>query len=299
MEKDYNGFDLRAYIVLQSHSMRTSWEAGLFAAALAVTLILCLVACGSFAFLLSKPALAGSLSSLPSNPWWFILREPGPRDGAQPLGILAATAAATAVAFAFALRAQGLHTRNRTPVFPYLLLFFLTLGTECLRGVTAVLYATNGSIQAGVTFTRAVYWGRFVGLFALLLASLYCTEVKYRHLYVLGGGSFLVALTIAASIPIDRTIFLSQLTWKLADEEGVWFVNVVIAALVLLTAVGASVLRRDRRYLVVAAGFALLLTARQLLFFMVEPVALAGGIVALTAGAVVCTRSLGSIYKET
>jgi hypothetical protein len=278
--------------------MRTSWEAGLFAAVLAVTGILFLVACASFAFLISRPALAGNLSGLPSNPWWFILREQGSKAATQPFSILAAAAAATAVAFAFSVRTQGLHGHNRTPVFPFLTLFFLTIGIECLRGIIAVLYATNGSIQAGVTLTRAVYWGRFVGLFALLFAGLYCTDMKYRHVYVLGGGALLVALAVAASIPIDRTIFLSQLTWKLADEEGVWFVNVVIAALVLLTTIGAFALKRDRRYLAAAGGFALLLGARDLLFFMVEPVALAGGIAALAAGAVVCMRSLGGIYRE-
>ena len=44
--------------------MRTSWEAGLLAAALAITVILFLVACASFVFLLGKPALAGALSDL-------------------------------------------------------------------------------------------------------------------------------------------------------------------------------------------------------------------------------------------
>ena len=288
----------RTHIVLNSRSMRTSWEAGLFAVMLAVTGILFLVACASFAFLISRPALAGNLSGLPSNPWWFILREQGSKAAAQPFSILAAAAAATAVAFAFSVRTQGLHRHNRTPVFPYLTLFFLTVGIECLRGIIAVLYATNGSIQAGVTLTRAVYWGRFVGLFALLFTGLYCTDMKYRHVYVLGGGALLVALAVAASIPIDRTVFLSQLTWKLADEEGVWFVNIVIGALVLLTTIGAFALKRDRRYLAAAGGFALLLGARDLLFFMVEPVALAGGIAALAAGAVVCMRSLGGIYKE-
>jgi hypothetical protein len=277
--------------------MRATLEDGLLAAALGVVLILVLAACASVAFILRTPAAAAGLSGLPSNPWWLIMRDSGPKERAP--WIIAAAAAGAILGLVFSLRAYRLHKRNETPVLPYLLLFFLTLGIECVRGAAAVLYATNGSVQAGVMLTRVVYWGRFVGLFALLLASLYCTEMRYRHVYVLGGGAFLVALAIAASIPIDRTTFLSQLTWKLADQEGVWFVYAVISVLVLLTAIGAFLQKRDRRFLLVAAGMALLLTGRELLFFMDQPAGLAAAIVALAAGAAVCIRSVGAIYEKT
>lgn len=277
--------------------VRTSWEAGLLGIAFAIVLILGLIGCASFAFLLSQPAVAGSLSTLPSNPWWLIYRDPGPPDPAQPPGIVAAMAVATAIGFVFSLRSHRLYRRSRTHALPYLLLFFLSLGIECLRGPAAVLFSADMSITTSIVLTRAVYWGRFVGLLALLLCSLYCIELKYRHVYVLGGGSLLVALAIAASIPVDRTTFLSQLTWKLADEQGVWFMNFAIAVLVVLTAVGAAALKKDRRFLVFGGGLALLLTARELLFFMVQPVPLVCGIAALAAGAVVCLRSLSGIYR--
>ena len=277
--------------------VRTSWEAALLGIAFAVILILGLIGCATFGFLLSQPARAGMLSTLPSNPWWLVYRDPGPRDSTQPLGIIAAVVAATGVGFVSSLRSHRLYLRSRTPVLPYLLLFFLSLGVECLRGPAAVLVAAGTAISTSVVLTRAVYWGRFVGLFALLLCSLYCIELRYRHVYVLGGGSLLVALAIAASIPVDRTTFLSQFTWKLGDEQGVLFVNFAIAALVVLTAVGAAVLKKDNRYLALAGGLIMLLAARALLFFMVEPIPLACAIFALTAGAVASLRSLSGIYR--
>ena len=277
--------------------MRTSWDAGLFGLAIAVTLILIMIACASFAFLLVRPALAGALSILPSNPWWLIDRDPGPKDVMQPLVVIATTLLGALVGLSFALRSHRLYRRIRTPALPYLLLFFLSVGIECLRGATGVLFAADSTVRVAITMTRVVYWGRFVGLFALLLSSLYCIELKYRHVYVLGGGSLLVALAIAASIPVDRTTFLVQLTWKLADEQGVWFVEMVIVVLVIVTALGASALKKDRRFLLLAGGFALLLAGRELVFFMVDPLPLALGIGALVAGAIVCMRSLEGIYR--
>jgi vacuolar-type H+-ATPase subunit I/STV1 len=279
--------------------VHTSWEAGLLGIAFAIILVLGLIACVSFAFLLSRPALAGTLSILPSNPWWLIYRDSAPPDAAQPLRVIAALVMVTVIGFIFSLRAHRLYRNSRTPVLPYLLLFFLTLGIECLRGATAVLFATDTAMPTAIMLTRAVYWGRFAGLFALLLFSLICVELKYRHVYVLGGGSLLVAFAIAASIPVDRTTFLSQFMWKLADEQGVWFVNLVIAALVVVTTIGAAVLKQDRRFLVLAGGLALLLGARELLFFMVQPIPLACGIAVLAAGAVACLRTIAGIYRET
>ena len=244
----------------------------------------------------SAGALAGALSTLPSNPWWLIYKDPGPKDATQPLIVIAAMVTATVVGLIASLRSRRLYRRSRTPVLPYLLLFFLTLGIECLRGPAALLFASDSSITTGIVLTRVVLWGRFAGLFALLIGGLYCIELKYRRVYVLGGGALLVALVIAASIPLDRTTFLSQFLWKLADEQGVWFVNFAVAALVILTTIGAAVLKKDKRFLVLAGGVVMLLTARELLFFMVQPLPLACGIAALAAGAVACLRSLSGIY---
>jgi hypothetical protein len=278
--------------------VQSPWEKPLLVGAFVLVLALGLAASVSFAVLLGRPAAAETLSTLPSNPWWLIYSEPGRRNGAQPLWIIAATAAATVVGLIASLRVHSLHRNSRTPVLPYLLLFFLSLGTECLRGATAVLFAANRLIPASFVLTRAVYWGRYVGLFALLLSSLYCIEMKYRHIYALGGGALLLALALAANIPLDESTFLSQFTWKLGDGEGVWFTDTAIAALVLATTAGAAVIKRDKRFLALAGGFLLLLAARELLFFSVLPLPLASGIAALAAGAAVCLRTLARIYGE-
>ena len=278
--------------------VRSPWEKPLLAVAFALALLLGLAAAASFIFLLSRPSLASALSTLPSNPWWLVYRDPSPENGTQAMGVVAGTLGTAVAGGVASIGAYRLHRRSLTPVFPYLLLFFLSLTTECIRGATASLYISEHLISTAFVLTRIVYWGRYVGLFALLLASLSCIDMKYRRASVLGGAALLVALIIAASIPLDRSTFLSQFTWKLGDEEGVWFTNLVIAALIVLTTVGASVIKKDRRFLVVAGGFLLILAARELLFFSVLPLLLGGAIAGLAAGAVVCLRTLSGISRE-
>jgi hypothetical protein len=109
---------------------------------------------------------------------------------------------------------------------------------------------------------------------------------------------FLVSFAVAAYIPVDRTVFLAQMTWKLGDEQGVWFVNLMIGVLVLLTSAGGALIRRDRRFLWLAGGMAFLLASREIMFFSVSPIVLAAGIVCLTAGAAACLRVLAVVYRK-
>jgi hypothetical protein len=173
-------------------------------------------------------------------------------------------------------------------MLPFLALFLFSLCFECLRGPSAWLYATDSSVEASVVFTRVIYWARTVGLLGLLLAALYCADLKYRKYGLLHGVVIVVSFAIAAYIPVDRTVFLAQLTWKLGDEQGLWFVNLVIALLVLAAGASSRLTRGDGRCLVVTAGFALLIAARELLFFAAGPLLQACGILALAGGTGLC-----------
>lgn len=276
--------------------MRRSADVVLFFIAAAMTTVVAGAAALSLALISSTPPLAGALGSLPGNPWWFRYLDPGPRDSLQPAAVIAATLAAAAVGLAAAFRTWAAYRRTRAPVLPYFLLFLFSLGLECLRAPLALLVAGDRSLPAAIILTRAVYGGRFLGLLALLITGLQCIDLRYRNTWALGGAALLVSFAVASSLPIDRTVFLAELLWKLGDEQGVWFVNLVISLLVLGAVVGGALLKRNRRYFVLAAGFLCLLAAREILFFGVHPARLAAGIVVLAAGIIVSLGSLSRIY---
>jgi hypothetical protein len=72
----------------------------------------------------------------------------------------------------------------------------------------------------------------------------------------------------------------------------------VIGILVVATSAGGAFTRHDRRYLLVAAGFALLLLARELLFFTVSPAFLSAGVAAVAGGAILILWTLRSVYGQ-
>jgi len=276
--------------------MRTPAGTVAFYAAAVITVLLIASAALALAFFLSVPRTADPLLTLSDNTWWFIYHEPPEGGSPGALWRIGAAMAAAVIALAAAFRALALFGRSGSMLFSALILFLFSLGPECLRAGTAYLYATDGSISAVVVLTRMIYWARFVGLLGLLLAGLYCIEFKYRRYGVLTAVIFLVSFAMAAYIPIDRTVFLTQLTWKLGDEQVVWFMSLIIGALTLCTAAAAALVRRSARYLWFAAGVALLLASRELLFFGENPVILSAGLAALTGGIVLCLRIVVALH---
>ncbi len=250
----------------------------------------------ALALFLSVPRAAVPLLPLPDNTWWFIYHDQPEGGSPGALWRIGAAMAAACIAAAAAFRALALIGRNGSMLFPALMLFLFSLGPECLRAGTAYLYATDGSISAVVVLTRMIYWARFTGLLGLLLTGLYCIDFKYKRYGVLTAVIFLVSFAMAAYIPVDRTVFLMQLTWKLGDEQGVWFMSLIIGVLALCTASAAALMKRNGKYLWLAAGLALLLASRELLFFGSKPTILAAGLVALTAGSVLCLRMTSALY---
>jgi hypothetical protein len=267
-------------------------------AAAALALVLALAAGITVPLLLAVPGAAEALRTVPNNAWWFVYTQ-APASG--PLGALwrvGGAAAATFIGAAAALRAFALYRRGTSPLLPFLILFFLSQSLECLRAATAYLYVSDRSISLSIILTRMIYWGRFVGLLGLLLAALYRIELKYRRYGILTALVLLVGFAMAAYIPVDRTVFLQQLTWKLGDEQGVWFLNLAIGILTVVTSAGATFIKRDLRYLKFAGGLFLLIASREMLFFGVSVVLLGVGLVVLAAGTVACLGTLSAIFRQ-
>jgi len=271
--------------------MRESTQDIAFSSASALLVLLVVAAAAGFVALLVMPGLLDRLRALPDNRWWLLYREPQPGSAPLALWRIGAAAAAALISLAATFRMRAIYRRESSPVLPFIMVFFFALGLECLRAGAAVLFATDAPISISILFTRAIYWGRFAGMLSLLAASLYCMELKYRTFSRIAMGVPLVSFAMAAYIPLDRTLFLVQLTWKLGDEQSVWFVNLAIGALTILTATAAALTRRSPRFVRLAIAIAILVSSRELVSFAVQPGPMAAGLITQAAGALLCLRA--------
>jgi len=259
-----------------------------------VALILTAIGGLALAFLLSDPRARATLATLPDHPWWLVYRAAAGDDGAAWAMGASTAAALLAAATLFA----GRRWCRRWPELPALAtgLFLLMLGFECLRGATAFLVVTDRSLAAAHFLSRVVCWARFTGLLSLLAVTLHALDLPDARPGVLLPVALVASLAMAASVPVDRTAFLAELTFRLGDEQGVWFVDLVIGALIPLSVIAAAIMRREVRLARLAVAFALLLVGRELLFFSVRPVRLAVSLALLAGGSALLLREIGRPY---
>jgi hypothetical protein len=266
-------------------------------ASFSLTILLMIGAAVALVLLLVIPGALDPLALLTDNTWWFRYAAPsaGDLDAVWRIG---AAILCAGLSLGGSLRAYALFKKSSSPILPFLMLTFLSLALECLRGGTALLFSADASISVSIVLTRIIYWGRFLGLIGLLIAGLLCIEMKYRRYSVLVGLAFLTAFAMAAYIPMDRTLYLAQLTWKLGDEQGIWFVSLLIAILAAGTTALAAVVRRMPVFLWLTVGFLLLLAAREILFFATNPVLLGAGLVAEGLAIFACLRVVSVLYRR-
>ncbi len=262
--------------------MRTSPRDVAFLAATVLGVLLASLGALALALMALDPAARGALAGLTDHPWWLVYR--GPAGADAPLWALGGAVAAAVLATAALVAGRSILRDGLTLFALYPGLFLASIPFECLRGATLLLVAGDRSLEAAVLLSRVVYWARFTGLLALLAAALYAIELKERRPTVLVPAVLLVALAMAGAVPIDRTVWLAQLTFRLGDEQGVWFATIVIAALVPASLVAGGALRRQGRLYELAASFALLLAARELVAFGAQPLPLAAGLACLAVG---------------
>ncbi len=273
--------------------MRASPVTIAFSALCLIAVLLVAGTVAGIAALSAMPRLLDRLGGLPSNAWWLLYRDLPAGAASCVFWRIGAAAAATLISLAAVLRLRAMFRRKPSPAIPFLMIFLFSLGLECLRTGAALLFAADGPVSFSLLLTRVIYWGRFVGLLALLVAVLYCAGLGYRKFSLLAGAVLIVSFAMAAYIPMDRTTFLAQLTWKLGDEQSLWFVNLAIGLLVIFTGAAAARDRKGPKPLTFAAGVALLVASRELEFFALQPAPLAAGLLTLAAGAFLCLRSVG------
>ncbi|MCX7031528.1 MAG: hypothetical protein NTU62_15600 [Spirochaetes bacterium] len=271
--------------------------AAVFTAAAAAAVLLAALGGLALAFLVTDQRARAALADLPDHPWWLVYRGPAGSDAAAWAVGASVVASLLAAAALFAAR----RLPERCPSLPALAagLFLFTIAFECLRGAAAFLVIADRSITAALFLSRVVYWARFTGLLALLLVALHALELPEQRPAVLVPVVLVASLAMAASVPVDRTMFLAQLTFRLGDEQGVLFVNLVIGALIPLSVIAAAIVHRQPRLARLAGAFALLLAARDLVFFGLRPVRLACGLVFLAFGSALLLDTVRRGYVAT
>jgi hypothetical protein len=174
----------------------------------------------------------------------------------------------------------------------FFLAFILSLSFDALKILAYYFTVIHVPAFYGTLITRVAYLGFFLGLFFLFMGSLFSGEMAYQKLGTVLGLVTVFALALAYSLPVDETVFRSNFLYRVGGSDYLLLVRFGLETLTLL-GFGRSAYKvggADQWF--ICGAVALLMTGREILFFLSSPLAVAAGIILLGCGAILFSRKV-------
>ncbi len=181
----------------------------------------------------------------------------------------------------------------------FFIFFVISLSFESFKALGVLFQLWGLATYYGVIVARVVYFSRFFGVFCLLTSGLYATGIEYQKFEVVLGIAFLLAFTLSFSIPIDSSVFLPTLLYRIGGTVQLLAVFSALELFSILNFVLASILSRRREYLIMAGGLLLVIAGKDLLFFAHGAPAAVAAFAFLLAGTIVFGNRAHAIYLWT
>lgn len=225
--------------------------------------------------------------------WWFIYSDSPVTPGFLLDSIINITIFLL-FCFIAGLIFRRLFKKIASPEIFFYAVFLFSFSFEGFR--VFLLYIELGMpVYLGLLFSRIVIFGRFFGLMAIFLSSLYALEIKYQKFGTLLGGALVLSLIIAYIVPMDSSVILSQLMYKPGDELSIFIANISLGFFAIVNFLVAAIKRNKRFFYIILASL-LILLGRELFLFIAGPVTGSAGLAFLFVGTFLFYRHIDRIY---
>jgi hypothetical protein len=106
------------------------------------------------------------------------------------------------------------------------------------------------------------------------------------------GLVLVFSLALAYSLPVDETVFNPNLLYRVGGTDYIMLVRFGLEALTLLGFCRSAYLAGSAEQWFICGAVALLITGRELVFFLSNPLTIAAGIVLLVCGALLFSKKV-------
>jgi hypothetical protein len=174
----------------------------------------------------------------------------------------------------------------------FFLAFIISLSFDALKILSYYLTVIHAPAFYGTIVTRAVYMGFFLGLLFLFTGSLFSGELTYQKLGTVLGLVLVFSLALAYSLPVDETVFLPNLLYRVGGSDYILLVRFGLEALTLLGFARSAYLVGSAGQWFICLAVLLMMLGRELVFFLSFPPAIAAGFALLVCGALLFSRKI-------
>ncbi|MDT8298347.1 MAG: hypothetical protein RQ801_08620, partial [Spirochaetaceae bacterium] len=168
--------------------------------------------------------------------WWSSWR---PSEGSDFVWALAGLSFMAIIPLLSELILRRRFSRSPSPEMFFFRFFLLTLPLQVCRlalsPIVSEMLPFEMPITWELTVARIAWFGRFLGITALLNIGLYTSDVPFRRSGTILGMGSLAALAVAVMLPLDSTQLLSNLLFRSGAETALALASVVLEILAVLS----------------------------------------------------------------
>ncbi len=178
----------------------------------------------------------------------------------------------------------------------FFMIFLLLFSVESLR--LGMIYIERAFLpfETGRTLSRIIYFSRFWGTLCLFSTGLFACGVQYQRIELILGIGFLVALSLATTIPLDSSITQNSMIHTNGLEDKFFIGLLIIKILGVWNFLYAGWINNNRNYYLIALGLALATSGRELFFYGQESLITGLGLLLIISGTILFGIKTHKIY---
>ena len=178
----------------------------------------------------------------------------------------------------------------------FFMLFVVSMSFDALKMVHLVIDATSMPPYFGVLVSRIIYFAHFLGPASLFASGLFATGMRYERLEIVLISTLLLSFTLAATIPIDMTQLEPWFVMRHGYSREIRAVSILLYLFAFANFLLAAYQSRNRNHLIIAAGLALSIGGREILFYRLDVISVIFAFVLLVFGSTIFGERTHEVY---
>ena len=148
----------------------------------------------------------------------------------------------------------------------------------------------------GMSVTRIVYYGLFMGALSVFCAGLFTTGLEYQRMGIAAIIVFLLPAALVLILPVDTSSNVAGGTYEIGRFHEISIALLILHLMAVLNFIIAGLKNESREYLLIAAGLFIAVSGRALMYYFSGPVIIGIGFALLVSGTIIFALRIHRLY---
>lgn len=174
--------------------------------------------------------------------------------------------------------------------------FIFTFSLDLFKIVILLAPSAALPFSYGMMMTRIIYFGRFLGAFALFCSGLFSSGLEYQRM----GTAFLVIIIISLGLvwllPVDISSGVPGRTWEIGRFIEITIALGIFQLIAVLNFIIAGLKNENKEYLFIAGGLLSAAAGREILYYIPGYILTGTGFLLMIIGTIIFGLRTHQLY---